>query len=180
MYENLIIKLEEAKKEEDKIKVKIDFIVHQIKNVFNCKNLKWTPYKKYIYYSTSTCGLFTCEKNIKDLNKLENYSCFGLNLSTHKNLKIILKNGKEHNLTFGIPKHWINESFEEELIQGKKAYDSKIEEKKMLEKIRAQKRKDKLKHLAVKAAKNLAKKTALLSTIKNKLTKTEIKLLLQG
>lgn len=142
MYENLIAKLKEAEIEENKIRDKIDFIVSKIKNVFNCKNLKWTPYKKYTYYSTSAFGLFTCEKNIKDLNKLENNSCFRLNLSTYKNLRIILNNGNEHDLTTsGIPKHWIYENFEEELIQGKKAYDSKIEETKRLEKIKAQKKK---------------------------------------
>jgi len=70
-----------------------------------------------------------------------------------KEMVILLKDGSEYELTYSVPTRWLFEDFEDELLQGKKAYEEKLEQERVTNKKKQHAKKEKKKQALAKLTK---------------------------
>lgn len=149
----------ETSKLESQIEKRIDYIVRTVYKTFNNKLSTW-----YFYGAgegeMGNMKLAIDKDSFYIIVELERDRDGRYN---SKEMVILLKDGSEWELEGEYPARWLFEDFEEELIQGKKKFEEKLEEK-------AKKKKE-------HALAQKQKKLALAESAKAKLTKEELKAL---
>ena len=140
--------LKQINKLNEKIVARVNYIVRTIYSVFNLKLDIW---------DFSNAG----EGGYGDFDKSNSSDTIYVDLKPYyHNLVILTKDKKEFNLSSEFPTRWLTEFFEDELVEGKQAYIDLVE----FRKLRAKEKSEKVK----------LEEEKMMEKIKSKLTDKEL------